>query len=99
MLGIGDEVQERPIETRAVAEHAGSGTSRDVQLDRLVPAFRERADRCHRGLGELGRVERAKLESDRASAIAGEVEDLADEVLHPLRVALHRLEHRAALLG
>ena len=43
-------------------------------------------------------VERAELESDRARPVAGEVEDLADQVLHPLGVALHRLEHRPALL-
>jgi hypothetical protein len=30
MLSIGDEVEERPVETRAVAEHAGGGTSRHV---------------------------------------------------------------------
>ena len=97
-MSIGDEVQECPIEARAVAEHARRGTARDAQLDRLVPALREGADRSNRRFSQLGGVERTKLESDRAGSIAGEIEDLADEVLHPLRVALHRLEHRAALL-
>ena len=98
-MGIGDEVQQRPIEARAIAEHARARTTRDAQLDSLVSAFSKRADRRHGGLGELGRVELAKLESDRPGSIAREVEDLADEVLHPLGVSLHRLEHRATLLG
>ena len=99
VLRIGGEVQQRPIEARAIAEHARSGTARDVQFDRLATPIRERTDGRDSGLGELGRVELAKLEPDRPGSVAGEVEDLADEVLHPLGISLHRLEHRAALLG
>ena len=99
MLRVGDEVQKRPIETRAIAEHAGAAPRGRRSSTVWLPAFCEWADRCDCRLGELGRVELAKLESDRAGSVASEVEDLADEVLHPLGVSLHRLEHRAALLG
>jgi 50S ribosomal subunit-associated GTPase HflX len=65
VLGIADEVQERTIEPRAVTEHARRGTSRDLQIDSLIPALSERADRCHRRLGELDSIEWTQLESDR----------------------------------
>ena len=65
----------------------------------MVSSLRQRSDRRYRRLGELGRVKLAKLEADGPRAIASEVKDLADQVLHPFRVSLHGFEHGATLLG
>ena len=98
-LGIRDEVEQGTIEARPVAVDAWAAAVRQDDVHGLAALFGEGADRGGRRFGELAGVELAQLEPDRPGPVAGEVEDLADQVLHPLGVPLHGLEHRPALLG
>src|SRR5690349_6367905 len=76
-MGIGDEIEQRPIDAWAVADHADGRAARDAQLDGLSSALGKRPDRRYGRLSELGSIELPQLEPDGAGSIACEVEDLA----------------------
>ena len=67
------------------------GRDGGIEHDPLAGAGRER--RHHRGgrLGERDRAKPAQLERDAAGTEARQLEDVADEPLHPIGVALDRL--------
>ena len=74
------------------------GRRRRLEVDGLAAPGGERRDRGDGPAGQLGRVEAAQLEDDRAGPEAGDLEDVADDPLHPVGVALDRGQQRRLLL-
>ena len=75
------------------------GARRHVELDRLVALGRQGRDRGDRPAGQRRRVEAAQLEDDLARPEAGDLEDVADDALHAVGVALDRPQQRVDLAG